>query len=194
MYYSNIFLRVEIDRESLLGPCLHLRSSWGCKCNSLEHIRGDLGERLSWWMFSTIYSILSKDKMQQSLGQPSTEWQGWKAWLIIDSNCITPIRFGIGVQMRAWLSVMSGLLATLIVSLLWCVKVDTLRTLCKEDLDQTHHHFIYFYIIDKLHFYFLISFWYPYFFLLPTNSLAHNWELSLPLLFVCHSKHLFCPF
>jgi len=27
LYYSNIFLRVEIDRESLLGPCLHLRSS-----------------------------------------------------------------------------------------------------------------------------------------------------------------------
>ena len=27
LYYSNIFLRVEIDRESLLGPCLYLRSS-----------------------------------------------------------------------------------------------------------------------------------------------------------------------
>jgi len=27
LYYSNIFLRVEIERESLFGPCLHLRSS-----------------------------------------------------------------------------------------------------------------------------------------------------------------------
>jgi len=27
LYYSNIFLRVEIDGKSLLGPCLHLRSS-----------------------------------------------------------------------------------------------------------------------------------------------------------------------
>ena len=27
LYYSNIFVRVEIDRGSLLGPCLHLRSS-----------------------------------------------------------------------------------------------------------------------------------------------------------------------
>ena len=27
----------------------------------------------------------------------------------------------------------------------------------------------------------LISFWYPHFLLLPTNPLAHNWELSLPL-------------
>jgi len=27
LYYSNIFLRVEIDRKSLFGPCLHLRSS-----------------------------------------------------------------------------------------------------------------------------------------------------------------------
>jgi len=43
-----IFLRVKIDGESFLGPCLHLRSFWGYKCNSLEYIRGDLGERLSW--------------------------------------------------------------------------------------------------------------------------------------------------
>ena len=27
LYYSNIFLRVEIDRRSLFGPYLHLRSS-----------------------------------------------------------------------------------------------------------------------------------------------------------------------
>jgi len=27
LYYSNIFLRVEIDRKSLLGPYFHLRSS-----------------------------------------------------------------------------------------------------------------------------------------------------------------------
>jgi len=43
-----------------------------------------------------------------------------------------------GVWMRAWLSVVrprSGLLTTLIVSLLQCVKVDTLGTLCEEDLD-----------------------------------------------------------
>ena len=47
LYYSNIFLRVKIDKKSLLSPCLHLRSSWGCKCDSLEYVRGDLGERLS---------------------------------------------------------------------------------------------------------------------------------------------------
>ena len=27
LYYSNIFLRVEINGKSFLGPCLHLRSS-----------------------------------------------------------------------------------------------------------------------------------------------------------------------
>ena len=99
--------------------------------------------------------------------------------------------------MRAWLSVVrprSGLLTTFIVSLLWCVKVDTLGTPCEKNLDQTYYYFIYFYITDKLHFYFLISFWYPHFLLLPTNPLAHNWELSPPFLLACHSKHLFCPF
>ena len=99
--------------------------------------------------------------------------------------------------MRAWLSVvrpMSSLLTILLVSLLWCVKVDTLGTPCKVDLDWVPNHFIYFYITDKLYFYFIISFWYPHFFLLPINPLVHNWELSLPLLLACHSKHLFCPF
>ena len=63
--------------------------------------------------------------------------------------------------MKALLSVIrfiSSLLTTLIVSLLWCVKIDTLGTPCKEDLDQTHYYFVYSYIINKLHFYFLISF------------------------------------
>ena len=53
---------------------------------------------------------------------------------------------------------MSGLLTILLVSLLQCVKIDTLGTLCKEDLDQTHYYFAYFYITDKLHFNILISF------------------------------------
>jgi len=54
-----------------------------------------------------------------------------------------------GVQMRAWLSVvrpMSGLLTTLIVSLLWCVKVDILGTSCEEDLDWAYHPFEQFYL------------------------------------------------
>ena len=51
----------------------------------------------------------------------------------------------------------------------------------EKDLDQTHYYFVYFYITNKLHFYFLISFWYPYFLLLPTNPLACNWELLLPI-------------
>ena len=34
----------------------------------------------------------------------------------------------------------------------------------------------------------------PHFLLLPTNPLAHNWELSLHFLLACHSKLLFCPF
>ena len=53
-------------------------------------------------------------------------------------SLITLIRFGVGVQMRAQLSVvrpMSGLLTILLVSLLWCVKVDTLGTPCEADLD-----------------------------------------------------------
>ena len=57
--------------------------------------------------------------------------------------------------MRAWLSVvrsMSGLLTILLVSLLWCVKMDTLGILCEIDLDQAPDHFIYFYITDKLRF------------------------------------------
>ena len=40
--------------------------------------------------------------------------------------------------MRAWLSIVrprSSLLTTLIVSLLWCIKVGTLGTPCKVDLD-----------------------------------------------------------
>ena len=101
------------------------------------------------------------------------------------------------VQIRAWLSVIrpiSSLLTILLVSLLQCIKVSILRTLCETDLDWVPNHFIYFYIIDKLHFYFLISFWYSHFLLLPTNPLAHNWELSLSLLLACYSKHLFCPF
>jgi len=40
---------------------------------------------------------------------------------------------------------MSDLLTTLIVSLLWCVKVDTLGTPYKEDLDQAYNSFKYFY-------------------------------------------------
>jgi len=76
---------------------------------------------------------------------------------------------------------MSGLLTILLVSLLQCVKVDTLGTSYKKDLDWTHHYFVYFYIIDKLCFYILISFWYPHFLLLLTNPLAYNWELSLPI-------------
>jgi len=75
-----------------------------------------------------------------------------------------------------------------------CVKVDTLGTPCMADLDWVPNHFIYFYITDKLYFYFLISFWYPHFLLLPTNLLVCNWELSLPLLLACHSKYLFCLF
>jgi len=101
------------------------------------------------------------------------------------------------VQMRAWLSVVrfrSGLLTILLVSLVWCIKVDTLETSYEEDLDWTHYHFIYFYITNKLHFYILVSFWYPHFLLFPTNPLACNWELSPPFLFACHSKYLFCPF
>ena len=99
--------------------------------------------------------------------------------------------------MRAWLSMVrsvSSLLTILLVSLLQCVKVDTLGTPCEADLDWVPNHFIYFYITDKLCFYFLISFWYPYFLLLSMNPLACNWELSPPLLPACHSKHLFCPF
>jgi len=53
---------------------------------------------------------------------------------------------------------MSGLLTILLVSLLWYVKVDILGTLCEEDLDWTQHHFVYFYITDKLRFHILISF------------------------------------
>ena len=91
---------------------------------------------------------------------------------------------------KAWLSMvrpMSGLLTILLVSLLQYVKMDTLGTLCKMDLDWTHHHFVYFYITDKLCFYILIFFWYPYFLLLSMNPLAHNWGLSLPLTLVCYS-------
>jgi len=73
----------------------------------------------------------------------------------------------------------SGLLTTLIVSLLQYVKVNTLGILCEEDLDWTYHYFVYFYITDKLCFYILISFWYPHFLLLPMNPLACNWELLL---------------
>ena len=99
--------------------------------------------------------------------------------------------------MRAWLSMirpMSSLLTILLVSLLWCIKVDTLGTLYKEDLDWTHHHFDYFYITDDLYFNLLISFWYPYFFLLLMTSLACDWGLSLSFTLACHSKNLFCPF
>ena len=80
--------------------------------------------------------------------------------------------------MRAWLSVvrpMSSLLTILLVSLLWCVKVNILEIPCKEDLDWTHNYFIYFYITDKLCFYILISFWYSHFLFLPTNPLACDW-------------------
>jgi len=86
--------------------------------------------------------------------------------------------------MRAWLSVvrpMSSLLTILLVSLLQCVKVDILGTPCEADLNWAPNHSIYFYITDKLHFFFLISFWYPHFLLLSTNPLACNWELSPPL-------------
>jgi len=58
---------------------------------------------------------------------------------------------------NAWLSVvrpMSDLLAILLVSLLWYVKVDTLGLPCKENLDWTYYHFVYFYITDKLCFIF----------------------------------------
>ena len=51
--------------------------------------------------------------------------------------------------MRAWLSVvrpMSSLLTTLIVSLLWCVKVNTLGIPCKEDLDRAYYPFEQFYL------------------------------------------------
>jgi len=41
---------------------------------------------------------------------------------------------------------MSSLLTTLIVSLLWCVKVNTLGTPCEEDLDQAYHPFEQFYL------------------------------------------------
>jgi len=41
---------------------------------------------------------------------------------------------------------MSSLLTTLIVSLLWCVKVDTLGTPCEEDLDQAYNSFEHFYL------------------------------------------------
>jgi len=41
---------------------------------------------------------------------------------------------------------MSGLLTTLIVSLLWYVKVDTLETLCKENLDWAYNPFKHFYL------------------------------------------------
>ena len=40
---------------------------------------------------------------------------------------------------------MSSLLTTLIVSLLWRVKVDTLEILCEEDLDQAYNPFEHFY-------------------------------------------------
>jgi len=53
------------------------------------------------------------------------------------------------VQMRAWLSVIrsrSGLLTTLIVSLLQCIKVGTLGTPCETDLDQAYTLFKYFYL------------------------------------------------
>jgi len=50
---------------------------------------------------------------------------------------------------------MSGLLTTLIVSLLWCVKVDTLGTLCKKDLDRAYHPCNNFILIIVLSFYIL---------------------------------------
>ena len=40
----------------------------------------------------------------------------------------------------------SGLLTTLIVSLLWCVKVDTSGTPCEEDLDRAYYPFEQFYL------------------------------------------------
>ena len=49
---------------------------------------------------------------------------------------------------------MSSLLTILLLSLLRCVKVDTLGTPCEADLDQTYYHFDYFYITDKLRFIF----------------------------------------
>ena len=49
---------------------------------------------------------------------------------------------------------MSSLLTILLVSLLQCVKVDTLGTSCEADLDWTYNHFTYFYITDKLCFLF----------------------------------------
>jgi len=51
--------------------------------------------------------------------------------------------------MRAWLSVVrsrSGLLTTLIVSLLQCVKMNTLGILYKKDLDQAYNSFEHFYL------------------------------------------------
>jgi len=51
--------------------------------------------------------------------------------------------------MRAWLSVVkprSSLLTTLIVSLLWCIKVGILEILYKIDLDQAYTLFKYFYL------------------------------------------------
>ena len=51
--------------------------------------------------------------------------------------------------MRAWLSVIrsrSGLLTTLIVSLLQCIKVGTLGTPCETDLDQAYTLFKHFYL------------------------------------------------
>ena len=100
--------------------------------------------------------------------------------------------------MRAWLSVVrprSNLLTTLIISLFWYVKVGTLGIPCKVDLDWSYNHFDYFYIIDKLHFLSLISFWYPYYLFIPTNPLACNWGLLPPFsLLACYSKNLFCLF
>jgi len=49
-------------------------------------------------------------------------------------------------------------LTILLVSLLWCIKVDTLGIPYEEDLDWTHYYFTYLYITNKLHFNILISF------------------------------------
>jgi len=46
----------------------------------------------------------------------------------------------------------SSLLTILLVSLSQYVKVFTLETLGEKNLNWTHYHFVYFYIIDKLHF------------------------------------------
>jgi len=86
------------------------------------------------------------------------------------------------VQIKAWLSVVeprSSLLTTLIVSLLWYVKIGILETLYKADLDWSYNHFGYFYIIDKLYFLSLISFWYLHYLFISINPLAYNWELLL---------------